>query len=360
MLLCLAVFGILKPAYVSLENLYSFLLSASLPAVLASGMGHTAGFSALMCGYSLRTTGIEALPSMVLAVLLAVAIGAINGFLVSRIGISSFIVTLGMQFVLVGVRQWITAGNSYRANSLIKSIAQGIGACIASAFAELGAEVGIVDIKLEKAKETAKAIAEKTGGKVKAYACDVTKMDQAETMVTAFIADFGGIDYAVNNAGIFTGEGILEINQKQFESVINVNLNGVFYTAQAAAKRMVTHKTGGSIVSTASMSGHIVNRPQTIANYCASKAGVIHLSKALAVELAPHHIRVNTISPGYMQTDLIASLKDMLPIWSDMMPEGSRLGYPENLIGAYVYFVSDASLYTTGADLVVDGGYTIV
>lgn len=108
------------------------------------------------------------------------------------------------------------------------------------------------------------------------------------------------------------------------------------------------------------MSAHIVNRPQTIANYNASKAGVIQLTKSLAVEWLKYGIRVNCVSPGYMQTDLIATMSDMLPIWQGMMPEGGRLGFPPDLIGAYVYFASDASLYATGSDLIVDGGYTLV
>lgn len=251
-------------------------------------------------------------------------------------------------FSLEGKKGFITGG------------AQGIGACLARAFAELGAEVGVVDINLDKATATAEAIAKDTGAKVKAYRCDVTRAEQAEQMVSAFVADFGEINFAINNAGIFTGDGVLDIDQKTFESVIDVNLNGVFYTAQAAARQMVKQGKGGSIVSTASMSAHIINRPQTIANYCASKAGVILLAKGMAVELAKHHIRCNTVSPGYIQTDLIATMKDMLPVWGGMMPEGSRLGFPEDLIGAYVYFVSDASQFATGSDLVVDGGYTIV
>jgi NAD(P)-dependent dehydrogenase (short-subunit alcohol dehydrogenase family) len=108
------------------------------------------------------------------------------------------------------------------------------------------------------------------------------------------------------------------------------------------------------------MSAHIINVPQTIANYCASKAAVVHLTKALAMEWAKYGIRVNSISPGYIQTELIASLKDLLPIWSGKMPEGSRLGYPEDLVGAFVYFASDASVFATGSDLVIDGGYTIL
>ncbi len=251
-------------------------------------------------------------------------------------------------FSIEGKKGFITGG------------AQGIGECLATAMAKLGAEVGIVDINLAKAQETAARIAEETGSKVIAYQCDVTSADSAQAMVEAFVKDFGEIDFAVNNAGIFTGIPVLEIDQKSFESVIDVNLNGVFYTAQAAARQMVKQGKGGSIVSTASMSAHIVNVPQTIANYNASKAGMIHLSKSMAVELAPHNIRVNCVSPGYMQTDLIATMADMLPIWLSKMPEGSRLGYPEDLIGAYVYFISDASKYATGADLVVDGGYTII
>ncbi|NLI20127.1 MAG: glucose 1-dehydrogenase [Clostridiales bacterium] len=251
-------------------------------------------------------------------------------------------------FSIEGKKGFITGG------------AQGIGECLARAFAGLGAEVGIADINMEKAKATAERIAAETGAKVRAYACDVTRAESAQRMVEMFAADFGGLDFAINNAGIFTGIPMLEIDQKAFESVIDVNLTGVFLTAQAAARQMVKQGHGGSIVSTASMSGHIVNVPQTIANYNASKAGVIHLTKSMAVELAPHRIRVNCISPGYMQTDLIAGMKDMLPVWLSKMPEGSRLGFPEDLIGAYVYFISDASQYATGADLVVDGGYTLI
>ncbi len=242
----------------------------------------------------------------------------------------------------------------------ITGAAQGIGKCLADAFAHLGAEVAIVDINLELAKKTAAEIAQKTGAKVLAYYCDVTKPDSCAKMVKDVVVDFSEINFAINNAGIFTGDGMLEISSKSFESVINVNLNGVFYTAQAAAQQMVKQGKGGSIVSTASMSAHIVNLPQTIANYCASKAGVVHLTKAMAVELTKHNIRVNCVSPGYIQTDLIATLKDLLPVWLDKMPDGARLGFPEDLIGAYVYFVSDASLFATGSDLVVDGGYTTV
>jgi NAD(P)-dependent dehydrogenase (short-subunit alcohol dehydrogenase family) len=238
--------------------------------------------------------------------------------------------------------------------------AQGIGKTLAGAFAELGADVAIVDMNVEKAKDTAKELAFNTGRKVMAYQCNVTDPKSVSAMIESYEKDFGQCDFAVNNAGIFTGDEAINISPETFKSVIDVNLNGVFFTAQAAAKLMIKKGTKGSIISTASMSAHIINQPQTIANYCAAKAGVVQLTKALAVEWAKYSIRVNCVSPGYMQTELIATLKDMLPIWQEKMPNGSRLGYPEDLIGAFVYFASDASLYATGSDLIVDGGYTIL
>ena len=236
---------------------------------------------------------------------------------------------------------------------------RGIGKCLAEAFIELGADVAILGTNGENAKKVA---AELSNGKSKVigYECRVTEPDSVNAMIEAYEKDYGDIDFAVNNAGIFTGDSALEISPETFKSVIDVNLYGEFLTAQAAAKLMVKLGKKGSIVNTASMSAHIVNVPQTIANYNASKAGVIQLTKSLAVQWAKKGVRVNSISPGYMQTDLIATMTDMLPVWLSKMPEGSRLGFPPDLIGAYVYFVSDASAYATGADLVVDGGYTII
>lgn len=236
---------------------------------------------------------------------------------------------------------------------------RGIGKTLAKAFIELGADVAILGTNGEQAKAVA---AELSNGKSKVigYQCNVTDPASVNAMIEAYEKDYGDIDFAINNAGIFTGDEAIDISPETFRSVIDVNLNGVFLTAQAAAKLMIKLGKKGSIVNTASMSAHIVNRPQTIANYNASKAGVIQLTKSLAVEWIKYGIRVNCVSPGYIQTDLISTMSDMLPVWLGMMPEGSRLGYPEDLIGAYVYFASSASEFATGSDLVVDGGYTIV
>lgn len=251
-------------------------------------------------------------------------------------------------FSLEGKKGFVTGG------------AQGIGKTIALAYAQMGAEVAVVDMNFEKAEATAKEITAQSGKKCVALKCNVTDPASVAAMMAGYEKELNTIDFAVNNAGIFTPDAALDISPEAFKSVIDVNLNGVFFTAQAAARLMVRQNRKGSIISTASMSAHIINLPQTIANYCAAKAGVVHLTKALAVEWAKHNIRVNSVSPGYIQTELIASLKDLLPVWSSKMPEGSRLGYPEDLIGIFVYLASDASLFATGSDFIVDGGYTIL
>ncbi len=241
-------------------------------------------------------------------------------------------------------------------SGFITGAARGIGKRLADAFLDAGADVAIVDIDILEAQKTADAFSEKYGRKVMAVQCDVTDAEDAQAMVQKVIDVYGPICFAVNNAGIFTPDSAMEIEPEQFKKVIDVNLNGVFFTAQAAARAMKAHNIAGSIISTASMSGHIVNRPQTIANYCAAKAGVIMLTKCLAVEWAELGIRVNSVSPGYMKTELIACMDDMIKIWEPMIPVG-RMGVPDDLVGIYLYLASEASKYATGSDFVVDGGY---
>lgn len=241
----------------------------------------------------------------------------------------------------------------------ITGAARGIGKCIAEAYADLGANVAIVEIDIEQAKKTASEIASNYGVKCIAIECDVTSEDSVKQMMEVYEKEFGTIDFAVNNAGIANVIPAEEISAEAFKKVVDVNLNGVFLTAQAAAKLMIKNGTKGSIINTASMSGHIVNRPQTIANYCASKGGVILLTKSLAIEWAKYGIRVNCVSPGYIATELVAEMKEMHPIWLKDIP-ADRLGTPADLVGAYVFLASAASGYATGSDVVVDGGYTSI
>jgi len=169
---------------------------------------------------------------------------------------------------------------------------------------------------------------------------------------------FGRIDILVNNAGICIHENAEDMTDEQWDAVMDVNLKGVFYCCRAVGKVMIK-QGGGKIVNVASMSALIVNRPQNQVSYNASKAGVVMLTKSLAVEWAQYGIRVNAISPGYMLTEMTRKVSHMFPLWEPMVPM-RRLGEPEELRGALLFLVSDASSYVTGHNLIVDGGYTLI
>lgn len=237
--------------------------------------------------------------------------------------------------------------------------ARGIGKSVATAFAEAGASVAIVDVDIEEARKTAEELSEKTGAKMIAVQTDVTDPKQVEEMVETVVSELGGLEAAFCNAGICINAPAEEMSYEQWLKVINVNLNGVFLTATAAGKYMLAHG-GGSIINTASMSGHIVNVPQPQCAYNASKAGVIMLTKSLAVEWAKKNVRVNCISPGYIGTDLVLNAPALQPLieqWNAMAPMG-RLGRPEELQSICVYLAGDTSSFTTGSDFVVDGAFT--
>lgn len=241
----------------------------------------------------------------------------------------------------------------------VTGAARGIGKCTATAFAEAGADVAIVDIDIEEAKKTAAAIAEQTGRKVIAIKTDCTDEKQVNEMIETVVSELGGLNFCHANAGICINAPAEEMTYEQWLKVMNINLNGVFLTDTAAGKYMLTHG-GGSIINTASMSGHIVNVPQPQCAYNASKAGVILLTKSLAVEWAKKGVRVNCISPGYIGTELITSRADLVPLieqWNSIAPMG-RLGHPEELESVCVYLAGDTSTFTTGSDIVVDGAFT--
>ncbi len=237
--------------------------------------------------------------------------------------------------------------------------ASGIGKSVATALAEAGADVAIVDINLEGAEAVAKEIADATGSKTIAIRCDVTNQEDVEAMVAEVAGTYGKLDACFNNAGICLNVPAEEMTFEQWNKVININLNGVFLCATAAGRVML--KQGyGSIINTASMSGHIVNVPQPQCAYNASKAGVSMLTKSLAIEWAKKGVRVNCISPGYIGTDLTLNseaLKPLIEQWNAMAPMG-RLGRPEELQSIVVYLAGDTSSFTTGSDMIVDGGLT--
>ncbi len=237
--------------------------------------------------------------------------------------------------------------------------ARGIGKSVATAFAEAGADLAIVDLDIEEAKKTAKELADNNGVKAIAIQTDVTSPEQVDAMVKEVVDTYGKLDAAFCNAGICINVAADEMTFEQWKKVIDINLTGVFLTAQAAGKQML--KQGkGSIINTASMSGHIVNVPQPQCAYNASKAGVIQLTKSMAIEWADKGVRVNSISPGYIGTELISANKELIPLieqWNAMAPM-HRLGKPEELQSICVYLAGDTSSFTTGSDFIVDGAFT--
>lgn len=241
--------------------------------------------------------------------------------------------------------------------ALITGASSGIGRKVAQAYVQAGADVAIAARNVEALERIAGELAADGAGKVVPIRCDVTRPDQVTVMVDRVIAELGGIDIAVCNAGVIDVVPMLDMSPEEFQRIQDTNVTGVFLTAQAAARAMVAQGRGGVIITTASMSGSIINVPQQVGHYCASKAAVIHLTKAMAVEFAPHNIRVNSVSPGYILTELVEPLTEFHRQWEPKIPLG-RIGRPEELTGLYVYLASEASSYMTGSDVVIDGGYT--
>ncbi|TVY11397.1 SDR family oxidoreductase [Paenibacillus cremeus] len=245
--------------------------------------------------------------------------------------------------------------------ALVTGGARGIGKNIAIALVEAGAEVAIVDIDMDEARKTSEELAA-NGAKTMALQTDVTSPEQVDTMIKDIVRAFGKLDIAFCNAGICMNIPASEMTFEQWKKVIDINLTGVFLTAQAAGKQMIKQGKGGSIINTASMSAHIVNTPQPQCSYNASKAGVIQLTKSLAVEWAQQNIRVNSISPGYIGTELTLNsptLKPLIEQWNAMSPL-HRMGRPEELQAIAVYLAGDTSHFTTGADFIIDGAFTCI
>ncbi len=237
--------------------------------------------------------------------------------------------------------------------------AQGIGKRIATALAEAGADVAIVDVNLEAAQKTAQEIQSVNHNHMLAVKADITSPDQVNKMIDTILSEYGRLDAAFCNAGIGHNVAVEDDTPEDWIRVIHVNLNGTFLTAQAAG-RVMLRQGGGSIINTASMSAHITNVPQKECSYAASKAGVIAMSRNMAVEWADRNVRVNTISPGYMATEMTLSdpvLKPLIEKWEKLIPV-HRMGRPEELEAIAVYLAGDMSSYTTGADFRIDGAYT--
>ncbi len=235
---------------------------------------------------------------------------------------------------------------------------RGIGLEIARTLAHAGAHIAIADLDPESAEQAATEI-EELGRKALALQVDVRKPDEVSNMAASVHETFGQIDILINNAGIAYSTPAEETTNEEWLNVINVNLNGVFWCCREVGKYMLEQERG-SIVSIASMSGHIVNKPQPQAAYNAAKSAVIMLTKSLAAEWASRGVRVNCVSPGYIGTEMTKwglTNPDFERTWLGMTPMG-RVGEPSEIAYAVWYLASDAASFATGTDLIVDGGYT--
>ena len=242
---------------------------------------------------------------------------------------------------------------------IITGAAQGLGKAMALAFAEAGAHVVCADINMEGARETARQIKDFDQESL-AVRLDVTSSEEIERMVEETVLRFGKIDILVNNAGInLGGEFPPETLQRGYwDKTLDVNLTGPFLCAQATGRQMIRQRKG-KIINMASMSGLVVNRltDRHPISYCVSKAGIIMLTKVLAVEWARYNINVNAIAPTYMKTTMIHPDPKIQQEMIRDIPL-NRLGQPEDLKGTAVYLASPASDFVTGHTLLIDGGYT--
>lgn len=236
--------------------------------------------------------------------------------------------------------------------ALITGGARGIGRSIAMVFAKEGADIVVADVNLESAAKTASEI-EGLGRKALALELDVTDSAKVEDGVNKILDKFGKVDILVNNAGITKDNLLLRMTQAEWDAVINVNLKGTFNCIKAVSRPMVKQRSG-RIISIASIIGLMGNWGQ--ANYAASKAGIIALTKTVAKELASRNINANSVAPGFIQTDMTAKLPENVK--SKMMEAipMAKLGTPEDVANVCLFLASEESSYVTGQTITVDGG----
>ncbi|WP_026614210.1 GolD/DthD family dehydrogenase [Ensifer aridi] len=239
--------------------------------------------------------------------------------------------------------------------ALVTGGASGIGAAIAAAFAAKGAKVAVLDIN----EDVARARAEALGGDAKPFGCDVSDPASVNSAVSAVIAAFGAIDIAVNSAGVALLAPAEDLSLDYWDKTIDINLKGSFLVTQAVGRSMIKGGKGGKIINLASQAGTVAIEEHVA--YCASKFGVIGMSKTFAAEWGKHGITVNTISPTIVLTELgkKAWAGEKGEAAKKRIPAG-RFAYPDEIAAAAVFLASAGADMINGADLVVDGGYTIL
>ena len=250
-----------------------------------------------------------------------------------------------MELTLTGRSAFVTGANG------------GLGSHFAHTLARAGADVAIAARRLESLAPVRKSI-EAMGRSVAAVALDVTSAASVAAAFDEAAAALGPLTVVVNNAGIAITKPLLDQTEEDWQQVIDFNLNGAWRVAQAAARHMIAHQQGGSIVNIASILGLRVSA--RLPSYAASKAALIQLTKAMALELARHRIRVNALAPGYIETGINREFftSEAGQVLIKRIPQ-RRIGKPEELDGALLLLASNAGSYMTGAVLAIDGGHLL-
>lgn len=238
--------------------------------------------------------------------------------------------------------------------ALITGSVRGIGKAIALELANHGAKIVINDIlptnEIDKTLEEIR----KSGGQAIGIRADITIFKEVESMVKEIINKFGKIDILVNNAGIIRDSLLIRMKEEDWDAVININLKGTFNCSKTVAKYMMRQKSGGKIVNISSVIGLVGNIGQ--ANYAASKAGIIGLTKSIAKELALRNINVNAIAPGFIETDMTKRLSEKVIKDLQQQIPLKRLGTVKDIAKVVYFLVSDNANYITGQVINVDGG----
>ncbi|OAL40090.1 hypothetical protein AYO20_00508 [Fonsecaea nubica] len=244
-------------------------------------------------------------------------------------------------------------------NIVVTGGSRGLGFNFAHALAQVGANIAVVDINDGPWVSENLAKLTPLGGRYQYYQADVVDYQGLRETVDRIQRDFGSVDGCIAAAGIIRDKPFLEHTEKDFKDTMDVNVNGVFFTVQHCAAKMVEQKTGGSIICIASTAGHRSLAPQEIAAYTASKYAVRGIAKQVAHELAKYNIRVNSISPGTILTDMLESVMRQNPTRRQLFLESNamhRLATADELSGIVLYLMSEASSFATGQDFLVDGG----
>lgn len=252
------------------------------------------------------------------------------------------------------------AMNSFRLDgqtAFVTGAGSGIGQGIAAGLAQAGADVACFDLPASAGLDETVAQVQAAGRRALRLTGDVTDAAALQAATDQIVAAWGRLDAAVNCAGIAHAAPAEELPLAQWQRVIDINLTGIFLSCQAEARVMLPQRRG-AIVNIASMSGVIVNRGLTQAHYNSSKAGVIHLTKSLAMEWSDRGVRVNSISPGYTLTPMNKrpEVAEQLKVFAADTPLG-RIAQVEDMVGPAIFLASAAAAFCTGIDLLVDGGF---